>query len=62
VNCQRQIVERVTKRREEIARLKADAKTRADVAKADMEAMILGTKLVESTGQEPEQPLPRGNI
>jgi len=41
---QRQIVERVAKRREEIAKLKADAKARADAAKADLEAMILGTK------------------
>jgi type I restriction enzyme S subunit len=41
---QRQIVERVAKRRAEIAKLKADAKARADAAKADVEAMILGTK------------------
>jgi type I restriction enzyme S subunit len=47
LRMQHQIVERVAKRREEIARLKADAKTRADAAKADVEAMILGTKLVE---------------
>jgi restriction endonuclease S subunit len=43
---QRQIVERVTTRRNEIARLKADAKARADAAKAYVEAMILGTKKV----------------
>lgn len=46
-SIQRQIVERVARRREEIARLKADAKTRADAAKADVEAMILGAKPVE---------------
>ena len=39
LSVQRQIVERVARRREEIARLKAEAK-------ADMEAMILGTKPV----------------
>jgi hypothetical protein len=44
---QRQIVERVARRREEIARLKADAKACADAAKADVEAMILGTKPIE---------------
>ncbi|MEI8376350.1 MAG: restriction endonuclease subunit S [Planctomycetota bacterium] len=44
---QRQIVERVAKRREEIARLKADAKTCADAAKAAVEGMILGTKPIE---------------
>jgi type I restriction enzyme, S subunit len=44
---QRQIVERVARRREEIARLKADGKARADAAEADVEAMILGTKPVE---------------
>jgi type I restriction enzyme, S subunit len=44
---QREIVDRVAKRREEIAKLKADAKTRADEAKADLEAMILGTKPVK---------------
>jgi hypothetical protein len=47
VFVQRQIVERVARRREEIARLKADARTCADAAKADVEAMILGTKPVE---------------
>lgn len=47
LSVQRQIVERVAERREEIARLKKDAKTRADAAKADVEAMILGTKPVE---------------
>ena len=44
---QRQIVERVAKRRDEIATLKADAKARADAAKADVEAMILGTRPVD---------------
>lgn len=43
---QRQIVERVTKRRTEIATLKADAKARAEAAKTDVEAMILGTQPV----------------
>jgi type I restriction enzyme S subunit len=43
---QREIVERVTKRRDEIASLKANAKAQADAAKADVEAMILGTKKV----------------
>jgi type I restriction enzyme S subunit len=43
---QQQIVERIGKLRAEIARLKADAKTRADAAKEDIEAMILGTKPV----------------
>ncbi len=47
LTVQRQIVERVTKRREEIARLKADAKKCAEAAKANVEAMILGTKPVE---------------
>lgn len=44
LSSQRQIVGRLAKRRTEIAKLKADAKTRADAAKADVEAMILGTK------------------
>ena len=46
LHIQREIVERVAKRREEIARLKADAKARLEEAKADVEAMILGTKAV----------------
>ena len=46
---QRQIVERVTARRNEIARLKADAKARADAARADVEAMILGLKKVRAS-------------
>lgn len=45
---QRQIVEHVMRRRHEIAKLKADAKVRAEAAKADVEAMILGTKKVET--------------
>jgi type I restriction enzyme S subunit len=45
---QRQIVERVAQRRDEIAKLKADAKARADEAKAEAEAMILGTRPVET--------------
>lgn len=44
LSAQRQIAERVAKRRAGIATLKADAKARADAAKADVEAMILGTK------------------
>jgi type I restriction enzyme S subunit len=47
LSVQKQIVDRVTKSRAEIAKLKADAKARADVAKADVEAMILGATLVE---------------
>jgi hypothetical protein len=39
-------VERVARRRNEIAKLKADAKARTEAAKADVEAMILGTKPV----------------
>jgi type I restriction enzyme S subunit len=41
---QRQIVERITKQRDEIARLKSNAGTRLETAKADVEAMILGTR------------------
>ncbi|HVN83017.1 MAG TPA: restriction endonuclease subunit S [Terriglobia bacterium] len=43
---QRQIVERVAKRRDEIANLKTDAKARSEAAKADVEAMILGIQKV----------------
>jgi type I restriction enzyme, S subunit len=46
---QGQIVECVVKHREEIAKLKAEAKARAAAAKADVEAMILGTKKVGTT-------------
>jgi len=46
LSVQRQIVERIAKRRGEIAMLKADAQSRADAAKADVEAMILGTKQI----------------
>lgn len=46
LSIQRKMVDRVTMSRAEIARLKGDAKTRADAAKADVEAMILGTKPV----------------
>jgi type I restriction enzyme S subunit len=46
LTLQRQIVERVARSRAEIAKLKADAKARADAAKADIEAMILGVKTV----------------
>ena len=47
LSVQRQIVERIAKRRGKIAQLKADAKARAEAGKADVEAMILGAKLVE---------------
>jgi len=47
LSIQRQIVERVANQRAEIAALKADAQARADTAKADVEAMILGTKPVD---------------
>ena len=43
---QQATMKRVDAGRAEIAKLKADAKTRADAAKADVEAMILGTKPV----------------
>ena len=46
LRVQRQIVERVAKGRDEIAKLKADAKAHADAASANVEAMILGTKSV----------------
>lgn len=46
VLAQRQIVERVTTRRAEIARLKVDAKAAMEAARAGVEAMILGTKPV----------------
>lgn len=44
---QQAIVNRVESRRAEIARLKADAQSRAEAAKADVEAMIVGTKRVQ---------------
>jgi len=44
--AQRQIVERVAARRAEIARLKTEATATMEAAKADVEAMILGTKPV----------------
>jgi restriction endonuclease S subunit len=56
LSVQRQIVERVAARRAEIAKLKAEAKARADAAKADVEAMILGTKPVEYPGRDPCPP------
>lgn len=46
LSVQRQIVEQVAARRAEIARLKAEAKAALEAAKADVEAMILGTKPV----------------
>jgi hypothetical protein len=45
-SLQRKMIERTTAQRAEIAKLKADAATRADAARADVEAMILGTKPV----------------
>ncbi|OFV95501.1 MAG: hypothetical protein A3H28_15845 [Acidobacteria bacterium RIFCSPLOWO2_02_FULL_61_28] len=47
LETQRKIVERIANRRAEIANLRADAKARANAAKAEVEAMILGTKPVE---------------
>lgn len=47
IAVQRQIADRVAERRDEIAKLRADAKAPADAAKADVEAMILGEKVVE---------------
>jgi hypothetical protein len=41
---QEALMKRVEAGRAEIARLKADAKTRVDAAKADVEAMILGVR------------------
>ncbi len=46
LTVQRQIVERVAAGRAEIAKLKAAAKAAMEAAKADVEAMILGTKPV----------------
>lgn len=46
LSVQRQIVARIARRRAEIAKLKAEAKALADAAKADVEAMILGSKPV----------------
>ena len=43
---QQAMMKRVDVCRAEIAKLKADAKTRSEAAKADVEAMILGTKPV----------------
>jgi hypothetical protein len=45
-SVQRKMIERVIGQRGEIATLKTDAAARADAAKADVEAMILGTKPV----------------
>ncbi len=45
-SVQRQIVERIAARRAEIAKLKTEAKAAMEAAKADVEAMILGTKPV----------------
>lgn len=47
LTVQQAMMKRVEAGRSEIAKLKADAKARADVAKVDVEAMILGTKSVE---------------
>ncbi|MBI5805597.1 restriction endonuclease subunit S [candidate division TA06 bacterium] len=44
LSTQRQILERIGKRREKINTLKAEAKRRSEAAKEDVEAMILGVK------------------
>lgn len=46
LRLQREMMDRIEAKRTEIAKLKADAKSRAESAKADVEAMILGTKPV----------------
>jgi len=46
-SVQRQIAARIARRRAQIAILKAEAEARADAVKADIEAMILGTKAAE---------------
>jgi restriction endonuclease S subunit len=46
MSVQQDMMKRVATCRAEIAKLKANAKARADAAKADVEAMILGTKPV----------------
>lgn len=48
LSVQQTMMERVDAARAEIAKLRAEAKARADVAKADVEAMILGEKIVEA--------------
>jgi restriction endonuclease S subunit len=45
-SLQRRMIERITAQRAEIAKLRADATARAEAARADVEAMILGTKAV----------------
>lgn len=45
-DAQRQIVGQIVKRREEIAKLKAEAKAAMGIARTDVEAMILGVKKV----------------
>lgn len=47
LSVQQDMIKFMQASRAEIAALKADAQTRADQAKADVEAMILGTKRVE---------------
>src|SRR5205823_5701613 len=47
LHVQQAMMNRVAAGRAEIAALKADAKARAIAAKADVEAMILGTKPIE---------------
>jgi type I restriction enzyme S subunit len=46
VTVQQKVSDRVVKSRAEVAKLKAEAVARADAAKADVEAMILGKKPV----------------
>jgi type I restriction enzyme S subunit len=47
--AQEAIITRADVSRAEIAKLRAEAKARADAAKEDIEDMILGTKAVETT-------------
>jgi hypothetical protein len=47
LNIQRDILLRTSKQRAEIASLKSEAKAQLDAAKADVEAIILGTKEVQ---------------
>ena len=46
-SVQQRVIERIASQRNEIAKLRADAKANAEAAKAGVEAMILGTKPAE---------------
>lgn len=46
LRLQREMMDRIEAKRTEITKLRADAKARGEAAKADIEAMILGTKPV----------------